>query len=198
MLTRDYFQRASTICLYGLQQLEKKPYFPSATTVAFLRCSPQVIPSLLEANVFPRLQTVHYLSGHPGSTDIHRLRLLQWIFPNRAHPFYDRMVEAGYGRRDPNLIRQYISGSYQRIHMDTKTFDLHIPGYRIMDDLSYCRSLFGYMSKTGSNHHTEEWVRMTHMPNAFHMLTPQQRYLQEKIDDSYFDTILKEDEPYME
>jgi hypothetical protein len=148
MLPLSFFKNSKWMGLYDLRYLSKPLVsfsFPNVTTLAVIRCSHRVIPDLITPRHFPNLETIHYLSLHPGSFTLHREidSSVRWVFPAVDYPFYESMVNAGYGSYDSQLITRYIPSFYRangRI-----AFRLQLPEYFMMDGPIYKRALFEYM-----------------------------------------------------
>ena len=148
MLPLSFFKNSKWMGLYDLRYLSKPLAsfsFPNVTTLAVIRCSHRVIPELITPHHFPNLKTIHYLSLHPGSSTLHREidSSVRWVFPAVDYPFYESMVNAGYGSYDSQLITRYVPSFYRA--NGRMVFRLEIPEYCMMDGFMYKRSLFEYM-----------------------------------------------------
>lgn len=118
-----YLQQSRTVVLYRLPgTIRPSAIFPYATTVAVVDCAPLAIERMLCRTIFPHLQNIHYLSGHPGRVDIHRaVEGCRWVFPRHDYLFYQTMIEGGWGHADSRLIPTYID----RVH--GAGMDLRLP-----------------------------------------------------------------------
>lgn len=198
LFASSFFKQSRILCLYDMRYAipPASVTFPKATTVSLIRCSPTVIPSILTPERFPNLQTIHYLSGHPGKVDLyHRfMSPVSWVFPHQDHEFYSRMIEAGKGRMDLDLISSYIvRQTYSRGRSHRMEFDLHIPGLDIMDGIRYRTFLYRYLycnTHTPSSLHNWELY-------SYHLLSrrrhSQEIYLQEKTNQAFYECLKEED-----
>jgi hypothetical protein len=83
--------------------------YPDVKCLTLIHCSQQSVQRLLQPRIFPSLQRIRYLSGHPGDLLIHRrFPRVEWVFPDTFYSFYDNTVEAGRGRKDPFLVSNTI------------------------------------------------------------------------------------------
>jgi len=134
---RAYFQQTSSLCLYRIhsEALSSTRSFPDVHTVSLIHCSRVGVRNVLTPQRFPNLQTIHYLSAHPGQTDIYRRfkKPVEWVFPNRKYVFYNCMMDAGMGRIDNHLIRKYI----ERLHIYPYEIELNLPGYGRYNGIDY-------------------------------------------------------------
>jgi len=125
------------MCLYriGAEKLCPTRSFPDIHTVALIHCSRDGINNVLTPTRFPNLKKVHYLSAHPGQVDIYRRfsQPIQWLFPNRKYLFYNCMMEAGLGRVENHLIRNYIY-SLRTIPYEIQ---LNLPNFGTLDGATY-------------------------------------------------------------
>lgn len=198
-----FFKQSRILCLYDMKYAipSASITFPKATTVSIIRCSPTVIPSLLTPERFPNLKTVHYLSGHPGKVDLYRrfMSPVNWVFPNQEHDFYTRMIEAGKGRVNPDLISSYVvRQTYLRDRPHRMEFDLHIPGLDIMGGIQYRTLLYRYLYSTTLPH--------TQVPSCqwdlySYQLLSQRRhsheiYLQEKTNQAFYECLKEDDKQF--
>lgn len=155
-----YLQQTRTVVLYRLPStIRPLAIFPYATTVAVIDCAPLAVEQILDLRIFPKLQSIHYLSGHPGRVDIHRsLPDCRWVFPRHHYLFYQTMIEGGWGRADARLIPTYID----RVHGGG--MDLRLPGIGIYPGMSgYMRGDYTKMV-TGYHWHLMEFLHKPHQP----------------------------------
>ena len=191
----SFFRSTPRICFYDMHYatVPQTTVFPHATTVAILRCGPQIIPSLLTPERFPRLQTIHYLSGHPGTHDLHlRFSGVKWVFPvsPRTHSFYQFMTEAGYGIYDASLLSSYVHSSvYYRGHCNRMEFDLHLPGLFPMSGKAYRMLLYRYLFQNKDC--PMSWSVSVPPRSPSH---PMQFYLHQKKEEEFFQCIFSEEE----
>jgi len=143
-----YLQKTRNVCLYRISS--KQTYFPTlffpqATTVTLIHCSRNAVERLLNPVIFPNLSTVHYLSANPGKVDLYNRfnKPVRWLFPNRDYAFYNCMIEAGHGRVENRLIRNYI---YNMRHYTNRIeVDLNLPGYGVCTGSDYHKQLRSYL-----------------------------------------------------
>lgn len=145
-----YFQRARHLCVYQYSKVNPLPptlIFPYVTTITLIDSTPLGISHLLCCKRFPKLQHIQYLSGHPGSYDIHERfpTSVKWIFPNYDYAFYNCMLEAGHGIKSNTLINEMIYS--KSIKNNVLSFDIHIPGYGRRDGLLYRQHMYDYFHK---------------------------------------------------
>ena len=140
-----YFQRTTNLCVL---QLDKEPFtpslsFPHATTLTLINCSRKGVSRILTPSIFPNLTHIHYLSGHPGQVDVYRrfTNPLQWVFPNRKHPFYEHMIDSGQGRVENRLIGHYIHTFHD------SGMVLNLPGYGFYEGQGYVSQLKSYFNQ---------------------------------------------------
>lgn len=127
-------------------------HLPHVTSLTLIQCTPTAISQLLHPSYFPSLQQIQYLSGHPGDTLIHRRFPLAlsprvvWKFPTLSHPFYDAMVEAGWGRRDDWLVMNHIV-RHKQMEGGKMWFDLYLPGKGILCGKWYYAQQMAYLRR---------------------------------------------------
>lgn len=127
-------------------------HFPHVTSLTLIQCAPTAISQLLHPSYFPSLQQIQYLSGHPGDVLIHRRFPLAlspqvvWKFPTLSHPFYDAMVEAGWGRRDDWLVMNHIV-RHKQMEGGKRWFDLYLPGKGVLCGKWYHAQQMAYLRR---------------------------------------------------
>ena len=143
-----YFQRSKHLCVYQYQHLNTLPIeliFPYVTKLTLIDCSRLGISQILYPSRFPKLEQIHYLSGHPGTYTIHeRFPSVQWVFPNRDYSFYNCMLEAGHGSKSNTIITEHIYSKTITNHVTS--FDIHIPGYGRRNGLFYKEHMDHYFN----------------------------------------------------
>ena len=142
-----YFQRTRHLCVYQYSKLNSLPHtliFPCVKRLTLIDCSPLGVSHILCSKRFPNIQYIQYLSGHPGSYDIHERfpRSVKWIFPNRDYAFYNCMLEAGHGWKSSTLITENIYS--KSIKKGVPSFDVHLSGYGRRDGLFYKQHMYDY------------------------------------------------------
>jgi hypothetical protein len=155
-----YLQQTRTVVLYRLPgTIRPCALFPYATTVALVDCAPQAVERMLDFRIFPKLQNIHYLSGHPGRVDIHRaVTGCSWVFPRHEYLFYQTMIEGGWGRADGRLIPTYVD----RVHGGG--MDLRLPIIGVYPGMSgYIRGDYTQLV-TGYHWHLMEFLHTPHRP----------------------------------
>ena len=179
-----FLHHTNHLCLYRLS-CSPSLYFPNVSTLALIRCSEEGVHTILKPTIFPNLKRIHYLSLHPGDPAIYKRfpKSVSWVFPTRPYHFYDCMVSAGLGKKDPTLISTYIASS--KLINEQMEFDLHIPEYGILDGEVY-RAQFG---KNEVPFAIPE--KITYNPRHFSLAHhPFQQYYQKKIDNDFFEQLI--------
>jgi hypothetical protein len=119
-------------------------FFPKASTITLIHCTPAGVSNILQPSIFPNLRQVHYLSCHPGTLDLYKRfkKPLVWLFPNSRYSFYKCMMEEGLGRVENRLIRTYI----QQFNNESKhsRIDINLPGYGYIEGGWYKRQVEDY------------------------------------------------------
>lgn len=158
-----YIESTQHLLLYRLHSLYPVPLqlqLPKIKTLVFLHCAPEAVERFLQPKVFPSLERIHYLSVAPMDTLLHRRygTRAEWVFPalsdDTPYPFYDRMVEGGWGRREYGLVEQYlVCHKPVEKKQGTETwFDLYLPERGIVDGEWYHRQQMSYLHKKHCNH----------------------------------------------
>ncbi len=205
----SYVQRTSNLCIHrlGEQRLSPNLYFPHVRTVTLIQCQPKGISRILTPDIFPNLKAVHYLSAHPGQTDIYKRfsSTVQWLFPNGQYLFYKCMVEEGRGRIENRLIRTYIH--HYRKTEGSARLQINIPDYGVQYGHVYRSQLHHYLQ----NQHlvlTSEYDidttpissinpfdHHTHFDcgDASHSL---HEFMQKRMEREFFDALMQDDKMY--
>ena len=143
-----YFQRARHLCVYqySTTTLPATLFFPYVTKLSLIDCSGPGISQLLYPHRFPKLEQIHYLSGHPGTYSIHERfpPSVKWVFPNRDYSFYNCMLEAGHGSKSNTIITEHIYGKTVKNHVTS--FDIHVPGYGRREGPMYKEHMDNYFN----------------------------------------------------
>lgn len=191
----DFLSHSTSLCLYDIRHLSNRTFvFPNVKTLSLIRCHHRVISTLLTPFHFPNLRTIHYLSLHPGSTDLHQRfsRSCKWIFPEINYPFYEWMVQSGHGRYDPFIINQYITRSTmvnQRIE-----FDLRLPGDFIVEGYLYKRGLFEYIYEKHVSKDKPSSFLVSHSSPLFSQETFHSNYIKKRTRDTFINCLIEEEE----
>ena len=168
-----YMESTRHLLLYRLDSTYPIPaglHFPHVDSLAVIHCAPEAITRVLHPTHFPSVKRIHYLSAAPSDASIHRrfTRQVDWIFPvlGKSYPFYDRMVEAGWGRREQGLVGQYL------VSHQPPWFDLYLPTRGIVYGEWYHAQQMAYLHKKhcdGFNIsypiQTESVVERCHIPS---------------------------------
>jgi hypothetical protein len=197
----SYFINGRNLCVYQLssEYLFSKLSFPKATTITLIRCTPKGVSAILQPCIFPALTRINYLSSHPGSYDIHtRFPCVKWIFPNQTHPFYDSMVEAGYGKKDDDLIINYVAS---KTLPDTysEDYNLYIPGYGLINGQKYREEQYDFFTNphripvTNNSIQFEYHVKLDHSCSSLATYFPVQYYHKKKMENDFFELLVRED-----
>ena len=196
-----YFQRARHLSVYQYTYLTPRVLpatliFPYVTKLTLIDCSRSGISHLLYPSRFPKLEEIHYLSGHPGHYTIYERfpKSVKWVFPNRDYAFYNCMLEAGYGEKNNHIISSNIYG-IKAVH-PMISFNIHIPGHGMRDGSFYKTHMYQYF------HHPEVLSTLPEkelIPQdkqdvpmvSFHQENPLQRYERSCLEQEFFDHIMK-------
>lgn len=157
-LSPDYIkhiQSTKNVCLYklGNHYIPENISFPNAKTLTLINCNHGGILNIFTPSIFPNITDVNYLSADPGDFKLYERYndMLKWTFPNKTYEFYDFMVKNGRGKKDPELIRKYLTN--KKI-IDGKNgfdisfeFDLNIPDYGIVNGEWWRSQFYEYLVK---------------------------------------------------
>lgn len=142
-----YMESTRHLLLYRLDSTYPVPAglrLPQVESLTLLHCSPESITRFLYPTYFPSVKRIHYLSAGPSDSDLHGRfgRKMDWVFPIvKSYPFYDKMVEAGWGRREQGLVGQYLVSHKQ------PWFDIYLPERGIVYGEWYHTQLMAYLHK---------------------------------------------------
>lgn len=195
-LTR-YIANTRHLCVYqlGSEYLYSKLIFPHVTTLTLIQCEAKGVDHIFSPMIFPQLRTVNYLSSAPTDTTIHRRfnHNILWAFPAISYPFYDRMVEAGYGYQNPDLVVNFIADrKKEKTHV---VHDLYLPGYGIMEGNVYRSAAYDYFTnkdnmiyRTCTRHliQYEYYTDVDHYSfEALRLYYPSQYYRKKKMEEEF-------------
>jgi len=158
----NHIKQTKNLCIYKLGDyvIPKNIFFPNASALTLINCSSIGILKILDPRYFPNLNTINYLSMSTGNYAFHHRFSpnTNWIFPDKNYEYYNFMVEMGYGKKDPELLKRYISN--KKI-VDGKSgfdisyeLDLNIPDFGIVNGEWWRAQFFEYLS----NAQTEEKI----------------------------------------
>jgi hypothetical protein len=202
-----YIQHVPDLCVYqlGADKISSRLVFPKVHTLTLIQCSRVGVSRILHPTIFPNLQRVHYLSAHPGGSEIH-LRFpksVKWLFPNLQFPFYECMIEGGYGRVENRLIQHYIQ--YVSKRDNGIQVDLNLPGYGLCNGSWYhyqIRDFFATPRYSKDTIPSEYSYIYGPNPDPFDYAHPYfdsgnpetsvQAYLQKRMEQDFMEQILKE------
>ena len=185
----NHIHNTDNICLYklGSHYIPENIIFPNVKTVTLINCNKNGILRILNPIVFPNIHKINYLSTDPGDFKIYKRfdDNIQWVFPNKTYDFYEYMVSAGRGKKNINLINEYITN--KKI-IDGKNgfdisfhFELNIPGFGITDGEWWRSQFYEYFvikqNQSLKNQDDEE-------------LELQKTIVRDSIDDVYFEYII--------
>jgi hypothetical protein len=109
----NYINNTKHLCLYklGNYKIPQNIFFPKVNTLTIINCNKNGILNIFSPSIFPKLTNVNYLSTNPGDFKIYERfnNTIEWKFPNKSYEFYDFMVKSGYGKKDSELIKNYIT-----------------------------------------------------------------------------------------
>lgn len=157
-LQRDFInhiENTQNICLYklGNHYIPHNIFFPQAKTITLINCNNYGIQNILHPKFFPNVNTINYLSMNPRNNTLHTRfnSNMKWIFPDKNYEYYNYMVQSGYGKKDSELIKKYITN--KKI-VDGKNgfdisfeFDLNIPEYGIVSGDWWRSQFYEYLVK---------------------------------------------------
>ena len=187
-----HLQKTSNLCVYRLQSeaIPSTLFFPKVTHLTLIHCSPTGVTNLLNPSIFPHLQKIHYLSLHPGQTDIHKRfgNKVKWIFPNQDYAFYQCMIDAGLGQVDTDLIPTYIYN--KKIENQTIGFNLHVHGYDILDGELYRTQFLRYLLRIKNE---SQLIYLDDLvPNPYQ--DSHKEYYKNKLKDDFFKNMKESEE----
>lgn len=151
-----YFQNTPNLFVYKFGGSLKVPStltFPTAQTATLINCTREGVFQILTPHTFPTIQTIQYISAHPGTPSVHKRfpDHVQWIFPDKQYSFYDLVIQHKKGIRDATLIDQCLQN--KRI-LDgespfdiTYEFDLILPDVGIVPGETYKQEFEAYVSQ---------------------------------------------------
>jgi hypothetical protein len=148
-----HIENTNNVCLYklGNHNIPHNLFFPNARALTLINCSKNGILNILHPRFFPNINTINYLSMGTGNNTVYsRFNPdTRWNFPDKNYEYYNFMVGAGYGKKDPEIIKTYISN--KRL-IDGKNgfdisyeLDLNIPGYGVVNGEWWISQLYEYM-----------------------------------------------------
>ena len=197
-----HIESTHNLCIYKLAShcIPDNIIFPKAKAITLINCNKNGILNILTPTIFPNLSRINYLSAHPGDYDIYqRFNNVKWVFPNKNYEFYDNMVEAGRGKKDAQLIKEYVAN---KTIIDGKNgfdisfhFDLNIPGFGIVDGEVWRSHFYEYLVRQQNiNRHKYCMYpgEAIHNQDDEESLL-QKEYVKQSIDELYFDHITEED-----
>lgn len=151
----NHIQTSNNICIYklGSHCIPNNIIFSNAQNLTLINCSRIGILNIFTPTIFPNLSNVNYLSADPGDFKIYEKfnDKISWAFPNKTHDFYDFMVKSGRGKKDSELLKQYVTN--KKI-IDGKNgfdisfeFDLIVPDYGIVNGEWWRSQFYEYLVK---------------------------------------------------
>jgi hypothetical protein len=202
---KKYIESANNICVYklGATPIVPKIIFPNAKTITLINCNKMGISNILKTETLPNLENVNYLSAHPGDYNIYNRfsDSVKWIFPNKDYDFYNNMVVKGRGKKDENLIKNYI---ISKKIIDGSNgfdisfeFDLSIPGYGITSGEWWRYQFYEYLAQNlysmppqSTNKQTVAFLQ------EIEELQLEKEIVTSKIENIYFDDMIEDDKKY--
>lgn len=198
-----YIENTKHLCIYKLKSecIPNNIVFPRVNAVTLINCSKLGVSNILKPNFFPNLKLINYLSAHPGDYNIHKRfsNNISWVFPMKDYVFYDTMLEAGLGRKDHNLITNYIIN--KNINRNIVDFDIYIPGYNILNGEWYRSQLlkfflkkeYEYLLQHGINHMpSKDIYKFSILEDSFPEYSKYKYYCKEKLEYDFFNYIIDE------
>lgn len=131
-----HIESTNNLCMYKLNMhiLPKNIFFPNATSITLINCNINGILNIVTPTIFPNLSNVNYLSIDSGleSKICEQFNNISWVFPNKSYEFYDFIIKKGCGRKDSNLIKEYLINDNDNDNNNDNNplkFNLHIPDF---------------------------------------------------------------------
>lgn len=199
----NHIDSAHNLCMYklGSHYIPNNVIFPKAETVTLINCNRNGILNILTPTIFPNLSKVNYLSADPGDFKIYE-RFSdnnKWVFPNKSYDFYDFMVKSGRGKKDNDLIKEYVAS--KKI-VDGKNgfdisfhFELNIPGFGITDGEWWRSQFYEYLVDKQNKNNCKYLMCTGENPGVQdeEELALQRDIVKASIDDIYFEHVIDED-----
>jgi hypothetical protein len=151
----NHIGKTKSLCIYKLGNhiIPKNIFFPNAKYLTLINCNNNGVVRMLYPEIFPNIKVINYLSTNIGNYTFHKRfsKNVQWVFPDKNYEFFNFMVETGYGKKDPDIIKRYISN--KKI-IDGKNgfdisfeFDINVPGYGIVNGEWWRSQFYEYLVK---------------------------------------------------
>jgi hypothetical protein len=198
MLAKEFvkhIENTSNVCIYKLggYYIPSNIFFPKATAVTLINCTKNGVVDILRQNIFPNVNKINYLSTNPSLFSVYKQFSsdTQWVFPNKNCEFYNTMIEMGKGKKDNDLIKQYIVNKKLingKSDFDISfNLDLNIPEYGVVDGEWYCRQFYEYLVKKHNEALTKNSSQYIQEAEEYHL---QREYVNKCINESYnIDTV---------
>jgi hypothetical protein len=188
-----HIESTNNVCVYrlGSHKFPGSICFPNAKAVTLINCSNIGVMNILDMGRFPNLSRINYLSAHPGNYDIYERfpDSMEWIFPNKDYEFYNFMVSQGRGKKDKNLIKEYISN--KKI-VDGKNgfdisfeFDLNIPGFGITNGNWWQSQFYEYLVMNQNK------PAVAVQKQEMEELTLEKQIVRQEIENAYFEDMIE-------
>jgi hypothetical protein len=198
-----YIENTKHLCIYKLKSecIPKNILFPKVNSITLINCSRMGISNILKPSFFPNLKLINYLSTHPGDYNIHSRvsNNVKWVFPMNDYVFYNNMLEAGLGRKDYNLITNYIIN--KNINKTEVDFDIYVPGYNILNGEWYRSQVLKYFLKKEHEYLLENKInilctkdiyKFSVLQDSFPEYSRYKYYCKEKLEYEFFNYIMDE------
>lgn len=194
-----YFQHTRHLCVYQYDFIASKTlpsalFFPYVTKLTLIDCGRKGISHLLHSYRFPKLEYIHYLSGHPDVYNIYERfpKSVKWVFPNRDYSFYNCMFEAGYGVKNNNIISENIYS--KKINQHGTSFDIYVPGYGRRDGSFYKEHMYQYFHQPHvlTNLSNDKLIPKEHHTMKNNKHDPFQQYTRNFLEREFFDHIMRD------
>lgn len=199
----NHIESTHNLCLYklGAHYIPDTIVFHKAESLTLINCNKNGILNILTPTIFPNLSRVNYLSADPGDFKIYERYndKLEWVFPNKSYEFYDFMVKSGRGKKDINLIKEYVAS--KKI-IDGKNgfdisfhFELNIPGFGITDGEWWRSQFYEYLVNKQNKHNYKYCMYPGETPGIQdeEELALQRDIVKASIDDIYFEHVIDEE-----
>jgi hypothetical protein len=166
-LSSDFVNHITTtnnLCIYklGNHYIPQTIFFPKVHSLTLINCNTTSIDKILHPRFFPNLNTINYLSLNPGHNNIHKRfnTNIKWVFPDKNYEYYNLMVKSGYGIKDRNIIKKYITNKkmINGVHdYDISyDFDIIIPNYGTINGVWWSSQFYEYLVRLQNNELKQE------------------------------------------
>jgi hypothetical protein len=201
---KKYIESSNNLCIYklGSTPIVSNIFFPNAKTITLINCNRAGVNNILKSEILPNIEKVNYLSAHPGDYNIYNRfsDSVKWIFPNKEYEFYNTMVANGRGKKDHNLIKNYIvnkkiidgNNSFDISY----EFDLNIPEYGITSGEWWRFQFYEYLAQALAKMPEKNDKNSIKFLQEIEESQLSTEIIKTEIENSYFDEIVEDDKKY--